>query len=82
MDIGFIGLGVMGAPMAGHLARAGHRLTVFDINTYRAREVAGEDRAGGGSAPGPPPGPRSAHGQGASAAGDEPPPFRLVVLHG
>lgn len=26
MDIGFIGLGVMGAPMAGHLAAAGHRL--------------------------------------------------------
>ena len=41
MDIGFIGLGVMGAPMAGHLARAGHRLTVFDIDTDRAREVAG-----------------------------------------
>ena len=27
MDIGFIGLGAMGAPMAGHLAAAGHRLT-------------------------------------------------------
>ncbi|MCX7646843.1 MAG: 2-hydroxy-3-oxopropionate reductase [Rhodobacteraceae bacterium] len=26
MDIGFIGLGVMGAPMAGHLAAAGHRI--------------------------------------------------------
>ena len=23
--IAFLGLGVMGAPMAGHLARAGHR---------------------------------------------------------
>ena len=40
MDIGFIGLGVMGAPMAGHLARAGHRLAVFDIDTDRSREVA------------------------------------------
>jgi 2-hydroxy-3-oxopropionate reductase len=28
LDIGFIGLGIMGAPMAGHLARAGHRLFV------------------------------------------------------
>ena len=28
MDIGFIGLGIMGAPMAGHLLRAGHRLHV------------------------------------------------------
>ncbi len=27
MEIGFIGLGAMGAPMAGHLAAAGHRLT-------------------------------------------------------
>jgi 2-hydroxy-3-oxopropionate reductase len=26
MDIGFIGLGIMGAPMAGHLLAAGHRL--------------------------------------------------------
>ncbi len=28
MDIGFIGLGIMGAPMAGHLANAGHQLFV------------------------------------------------------
>src|SRR6185295_3931295 len=31
MRIGFIGLGVMGTPMAGHLAKAGHSLTVLDI---------------------------------------------------
>jgi 3-hydroxyisobutyrate dehydrogenase len=30
--IGFIGLGVMGLPMAGHLARSGYPLTAFDIN--------------------------------------------------
>ena len=29
--IGFIGLGNMGAPMAANLARAGHRVTVFDL---------------------------------------------------
>ncbi len=28
MDIGFIGLGVMGRPMAGHLLAAGHRLAI------------------------------------------------------
>jgi 3-hydroxyisobutyrate dehydrogenase len=28
--LAFIGLGVMGAPMAGHLAKAGHRLTVYN----------------------------------------------------
>ena len=30
--IGFIGLGVMGLPMAGHLAAAGYSLTVYDIS--------------------------------------------------
>jgi 3-hydroxyisobutyrate dehydrogenase len=30
--IGFIGLGVMGLPMAGHLARAGYPLAAYDIN--------------------------------------------------
>lgn len=28
MNIGFIGLGIMGRPMAGHLIEAGHRLTI------------------------------------------------------
>ena len=28
MNIGFVGLGIMGAPMAGHLLAAGHRLAV------------------------------------------------------
>jgi 3-hydroxyisobutyrate dehydrogenase len=34
--IGFIGLGIMGAPMAGHLARAGYPLTLHDIDHTRA----------------------------------------------
>src|SRR6187431_815369 len=34
--IAFLGLGVMGAPMAGHLARAGHRVTVFNRTAERA----------------------------------------------
>lgn len=29
LKIGFIGLGIMGAPMAGHLLKAGHQLFVF-----------------------------------------------------
>lgn len=29
MELGFIGLGAMGAPMARHLARAGHRLHLW-----------------------------------------------------
>lgn len=40
LDIGFIGLGVMGAPMATHLARAGHRLTLLDIDPPAATRVA------------------------------------------
>lgn len=41
MDIGFIGLGIMGAPMATHLARAGHRLTLLDIDTATTQRLAG-----------------------------------------
>ena len=29
--IGFIGLGIMGKPMAKNLLKAGHKLTVYDI---------------------------------------------------
>jgi len=36
--IAFLGLGVMGAPMAGHLARAGHRVTVYNRTAGRATE--------------------------------------------
>ena len=38
--VGFIGLGIMGAPMAGHLARAGYPLTVHDIDRAKADIVA------------------------------------------
>lgn len=40
MKIGFIGLGVMGAPMAGHLARAGHTLTLLDADEQAAQAAA------------------------------------------
>ena len=36
--IAFLGLGVMGAPMAGHLARAGHRVTVYNRTAAKAAE--------------------------------------------
>ncbi|TYK96628.1 NAD(P)-dependent oxidoreductase, partial [Streptococcus pyogenes] len=32
MEIGFIGLGKMGFPMARRLIEAGHKLTVFDTS--------------------------------------------------
>ncbi len=31
MNVGFIGLGIMGTPMAGHLIDAGHTLFVYDV---------------------------------------------------
>src|SRR5687767_10008837 len=40
MRIGFIGLGVMGSAMAGHLAKGGHTLTLYDIAPAAARKVA------------------------------------------
>ena len=34
--VAFIGLGVMGYPMAGHLARAGHAVTVYNRSPSKA----------------------------------------------
>jgi 3-hydroxyisobutyrate dehydrogenase len=36
----FIGLGVMGAPMAGHLSAAGHQVAVFNRSEEKARDWA------------------------------------------
>jgi 3-hydroxyisobutyrate dehydrogenase len=36
-NVAFIGLGVMGYPMAGHLARAGHRVTVYNRTAATSR---------------------------------------------
>ncbi len=37
-DVAFCGLGVMGGPMAGHLARAGHQVTVYNRTATKARD--------------------------------------------
>jgi 3-hydroxyisobutyrate dehydrogenase-like beta-hydroxyacid dehydrogenase len=42
LSVAFLGLGVMGYPMAGHLARAGHRVTVYNRSSSRAEAWAGE----------------------------------------
>lgn len=47
--IAFLGLGVMGFPMAGHLARAGHKLCVY--NRSPAKAVAWTAEFGGEAAP-------------------------------
>ncbi len=38
--IGFIGLGIMGKPMAGHILSAGYPLTVYNRTASRAEELA------------------------------------------
>jgi 3-hydroxyisobutyrate dehydrogenase-like beta-hydroxyacid dehydrogenase len=48
LPVAFLGLGVMGHPMAGHLARAGHRLTVYNRTAAKAR--AWVDEYGGSAA--------------------------------
>jgi 3-hydroxyisobutyrate dehydrogenase-like beta-hydroxyacid dehydrogenase len=40
MNIGFIGLGMMGNPMAQNLLKAGHELTVFDISPEAVQKCA------------------------------------------
>jgi len=47
-SVAFIGLGVMGFPMAGHLAKAGHSLTVY--NRTRAKADAWAQKHGGKAA--------------------------------
>jgi len=46
--VAFLGLGVMGHPMAGHLARAGHKVTVY--NRTAAKAAAWVKEYGGASA--------------------------------
>ena len=40
--LAFIGLGVMGFPMAGHLAKAGHSVTVYNRNSDKAKKWCSE----------------------------------------
>ncbi|NND41648.1 MAG: NAD(P)-dependent oxidoreductase, partial [Silicimonas sp.] len=44
----FLGLGVMGFPMAGHLKAAGHEVTVFNRTSAKAEDWA--DKHGGSAA--------------------------------
>ena len=47
--VAFLGLGVMGAPMAAHLARAGHAVTVYNRTTAKAQAWCTQ-HAGAGAA--------------------------------
>ena len=45
MNVGFIGLGIMGRPMAGHLLKGGHSLSVFDHSKAPEELTAGGAKA-------------------------------------
>ena len=49
--ITFLGLGVMGYPMAGHLARAGHEVTVYNRTAAKADAWASEHGGATGATP-------------------------------
>jgi 3-hydroxyisobutyrate dehydrogenase len=50
VNVGFVGLGVMGSRMARTLARAGHALGAFDIDPAKTRAVAEAGARAAGSA--------------------------------
>ncbi|SDJ32043.1 2-hydroxy-3-oxopropionate reductase [Nonomuraea maritima] len=41
MNIGFVGLGIMGSPMAANLLKAGHSVTGFDVSAERVEQLSG-----------------------------------------
>ncbi|MFV1878464.1 NAD(P)-dependent oxidoreductase [Nioella sp.] len=49
--VAFLGLGVMGYPMAGHLQAAGHEVTVYNRTTAKAEKWAGEHGGAHGATP-------------------------------
>ena len=49
MDIGFVGLGMMGKPMAVNLLKAGHDVTVVNRSQGKVQELAGMGATPGGS---------------------------------
>jgi len=51
MQVAFVGLGVMGYPMAGYLAKAGHETVVYNRTASKAEQWVAE--FGGTSAPSP-----------------------------
>lgn len=45
-NLGFIGLGIMGKPMAAHLVKAGHKVYVYDINSAPVQELVAKGAMG------------------------------------
>jgi 2-hydroxy-3-oxopropionate reductase len=49
MEVGFIGLGIMGKPMSKNLIKAGYKITVFDIVKEAVKEVVAAGASEGSS---------------------------------
>ena len=49
--VAFLGLGVMGFPMAGHLALAGHDIVVYNRSAAKAQAWTGEFKGGSAATP-------------------------------
>ncbi|MEO0905154.1 MAG: NAD(P)-binding domain-containing protein, partial [Pseudomonadota bacterium] len=49
--LAFLGLGVMGYPMAGHLQAAGHDVTVYNRTTAKAEKWVGQHGGALGQTP-------------------------------
>jgi 2-hydroxy-3-oxopropionate reductase len=49
MNIGFVGLGLMGRPMAGHLLKGGHKLFVNDLYLIQNNKPVPEELAAAGA---------------------------------
>jgi 3-hydroxyisobutyrate dehydrogenase len=49
--IGFVGIGNMGGPMASHLVKGGHAVTVFDTDADKVSRFASTHGCRGGAAP-------------------------------
>lgn len=47
--LGFIGLGIMGKPMAGHLLAAGHTLSIYDVVPGPVKELVAKGASSGKS---------------------------------
>jgi len=50
-NVAFLGLGVMGYPMAGHLAAAGHQVTVYNRTASKSAAWAEQHRGAGAATP-------------------------------
>jgi len=50
-DVAFLGLGVMGFPMAGHLAAAGHRVTVYNRTAAKSSQWVAEHKGKSAATP-------------------------------